>query len=300
MPDQTKYIDFEEAFLQGDTPVDEEQSNQNPQESQNTQVSRDNVNEPTQNQDQQPDQQVQGDDVPPVDRLLSENQRVKQQLQQLEAFEPIIQRFRYDPNFQQAVLDLMQGQQVPNQQQQPQEPQFNFIPPRPPEDFDPYEMGKPDTSSGKYFQQLVKSIYESVRNDVVKEVETVKTEAEQIRAQQEMMHIEQEMFNDFLRQHPDLDQKTAVDFWNWAKNPENVTVDVLLELYRIMNNPQNNQSQQQQQQANVVPNDVINKLRKNAQLPQTQANQGGGGNEPLDENQLFSQDLLQGSKEWLY
>lgn len=319
----------------------QQQPNQQPtqQPTQQTQVDNQ-TNEPSNDQQTQQQTQTQTQDqqeeVVDVSTLLSETERAKDRLRYYEQFDGVIDQLRQNPAlFQQLAGSQYQiphapGVQQPYPAQYPGQPQATQYPgqpqvtqypnqpqvspypsqpaplnlPKPPEDFDPYEMTNPSTPSGKYFMgslnqamnQQVGQIQEQMQQGYQAQLEQL----QQMQLQMLNQQMEQQQYNNFMQSHRDVEPGMAQGFWNWVNNPSNVTMDTLFEVYRILNQPNNQQSNTQQTTQPVNSQrleDVINKLKQNQQIPNLGGNVGGPGEQDVDMGKKFAQDLGKG---WVY
>lgn len=271
-----------------------------------------------------------------LEQLVSEAEKAKNRLSEYEQFDPLVDRFKTDPRFQQIVAQYLQTGQIPGQQQfgqqyQPTQPPTDpagmqgFNPflqqqgqgfqqnqqapgqqfqqpayPKPPEDFDPYEISNPATPSGQWFQQVqqmnaqqVQSVQQQMQRAYQEQLETMQMEQLQREAQQRA-------FEDFIGSHRDIDQTEAKAFWQWASNPENVTVDTLFSVYKALNEGSNDNKPNQPRSQSATLDEIINKLRSNEQIPGSAANVGDRkeNNEDEDEALAFVKDLGKGG--WGY
>ena len=178
--------------------------------------------------------------------------------------------------------------QVPMQPQMPIQPnpqnvaqQMNL--PKPPAEFEPYQMTDQSTPSGKWFTGVMNEFGQQIGNNFATQMQQQQNQyamqIEELRLGQIQRDAEETQFNQFLASRPDLDMRTARQFWDWASNPNNVTVDSLYNVYQQQNQqqPQNQNLNQQQlqnpQQPNVnVLDATLEKIRQNQNFPQTSVN----------------------------
>ena len=171
-----------------------------------------------------------------------------------------------------------QPQQMPQQPAQMVAQQMQL--PKPPEDFEPYQMTDPATKSGQWFGSVLNNFGDQIGNRFAQQMEQQNAvygqQLEELRLQGIQRDAEEQQFNQFLSSRPDLDMRSARQFWDWASNPNNVTIDHLYNLYGSINQQPQQQNQQQQnlnQQPQTNPlNETLNRIRQNQQYPQTSVN----------------------------
>ena len=183
-----------------------------------------------------------------------------------------------DPRYPNQYGGPVMPQQMP-QQPQPQQLAQQMQLPKPPEDFEPYQMTDPATKSGQWFSGVLNTFGDQIGGRFTQQLEQQNAvygqQLEEMRLQGIQRDAEEQQFNQFLSSRPDLDMRTARQFWDWASNPNNVTIDHLYNLYGAIN--QQPQQQNQQENLNQQPptnplNDTLNRIRQNQQYPQTSVN----------------------------
>jgi hypothetical protein len=313
---------------------------------------------PTENQDAEQSQtdQTQNQpvqDQPIVDADVSQQQTVPDQqqtvrtesqraLEQVNQYQPLVDLYQNDPNFQQHVesyVNRNDPRSIPQQPMQPMnprglpqqpnpydvarqqlgyqqpypvnpyapmqyppqygDPQMNMQPvqqpmlpsaqnvaqqmnlPKPPEEFEPYQMTDPNTPSGKYFLGVLNQFGQQIGNNFANQLQQQQMaygqQLEELRLAQIQRDAEESQFNQFLAARPDLDMRTARQFWDWASNPNNVTVDSLYDVFKSTHQqtqqlPQNQQINQQQSPNQNPLDKTLEKIRQNQNFPQTSVN----------------------------
>lgn len=265
-------------------------------------------------------QQQQSQEADPLQQLMSESERAKHRLQEYEQYDPMLDRFQNDPQFQRVVQEYMYGarqmpqapspyqqfaQPQPNQfQQQPpvnpfgqqpgqyQQPYSQFPnqqqTPKPPEDFDPYEMSNPQTPSGKWFQQVQQQALtpqlQQFQQMFQQYMQTAQQQQEEARLEQMRLEAERQAFNDFRSSHNDVDEGTARNFWNWVNDPRNVDTDILFKVYQAINQTENQSPPPANEKVTSASLDeAIRKIKENEKLQQSSANLNNQG-EPVNED----------------
>jgi len=264
--------------------------------------------EPTQPVATQPSEEDPQGEAP--EAPTGEAEKAKNQLAEYQRFDPLLEQFKTDPNFQQMVDAYFNGtpmqpyanpyvQQDPRMQQMypqqpqpaypgpqpPQEPVESELP-KPPEDFEPYEMLNPSTPSGKYFMQMLGRSTKQAVGEVQKNFQE---ELQMIRAEQIRREAEQQQYREFRSRFRDVDEGTASDFWQWVNNPSGVTIDNLFQIYKLQNSQPADQQTPQTRATQV--SELINSIKKAQNYPQSVAN-NAPPEQPVDE----ASDFLAGLK----
>lgn len=239
--------------------------------------------------------QVAGTEPPLPSELAAQSDSTNQMLDQLAVLQQLQQMQELQRLQQLQQMQQMQQMQTPTQQQMFQNLQMQQMPqatpnavqttldlinqgapniPKPPEDFEPYEMLNPNTESGKYFLNVLNQVTQQTI------LPTVQQQQQQLAEQIEMMRLEMMAkqaeeweYKNFLATRRDIDPNEAQQFWEWAKSPANVTIDTLYEVYKVLNSK--NASPEQKQAAGDVKH-LINEIKQSKQAPPVEPNNSSG------------------------
>lgn len=177
------------------------------------------------------------------DKVISENQTLKEQLNKAGDLAELDQFIRNNPQVLDNIQSLSNGTpEVQPQQANQTDPLQKPLRPQKPGSYNEVDaFNDPDSESFKF--RISKDQYQDQMLDYYENVEEHRTRQMQSQQQQQMAQQQQQSAYSHAQNQWGFDANEAAEFVRWAENPQNITLDSLGRLFRLGKAPSQQESQ---------------------------------------------------------